>query len=114
MNFKETYEEDLCEVFFDTDELASEHSIDGQTVTVVLKEVSYTNAKQMSGRSLSAVNPKETAVNKSSTILYIREKDVTRKYTVNAMIDVDGRKLFVQDVCFSDGIYKLTIGGYAV
>ena len=101
-------------MFFDTDELASEHLIDGQTVTVVLTEISHTNAKQMSGRALSAVNPKETAVNRSSAILYIRKKDVSRKYTVNAMIDVDGRKLFVQDVSFSDGIYKLTIGGYAV
>lgn len=113
MNFKEAYLEDLEEIFFDTEEFASKHVIDGKTMTVVLTDVTLESAKTNAERK-SALNPKEGAVNKSGIVLYIQEKDVERKFTANSMINLDGKKLFIYDVKHFDGVYKLTVGTYRV
>ncbi len=111
MNFKEAYLEDLEEIFFDADEFASEHVIDGKPLIAVLTDAALESAKTNSERK-SALNPKEDAVNKSSIVLYIQEKDVERKFTANSMINLDGKKLFIYDVKHFDGVYKLTVGSY--
>lgn len=110
MNFKEAYLEDLEEVFFDSEEFASEHTVDGKTMTIVLIDTTFENAK--TGKS--TLNPKETAINKNAIVLFIREKDVERKFTANSMINLDGKKLFVHDVKRFEGVYKLTVGTYRV
>ena len=76
MDFKEAYQEDIDQTFFDMEEFASAHVID------------YT--------------------------LYIRDKDMRKKVTTNAVINLDGKNYFVQSVDHADGIYKLIIGGHAV
>lgn len=112
MNFKEAYLEDLDEVFFDLEEFASEHTIDGKSMVVVLVDTTLENARTTHGKS--TLNPKETAINKSGIVLFIKEKDVARKFTANSMINLDGKKLFVYDVKHFDGVYKLTVGTHMV
>lgn len=114
MNFKEAYLEDLGNAFFDLDEFASIHTIDGIECTVVLIDMSAEEAKSLYGRASNVLNPKETAIMKSSYVIYIRESEVKRKLSINAMINFDGRKYFIQEVTHTEGVYRLVIGGYAV
>lgn len=114
MTFKDAYLEDLDEVFFDEEEFASEHTIDGVPMTVVLINTTLEGAKKSNVLSKTTVNPKENAVNKSIIILYIKEKDAKRKFTANAMINLDGKKLFIHDVSHFEGVYKLSIGTHMV
>lgn len=114
MTFQEMLKTDLDDVFFDADELASEHEIDGEMLTVVLQEENYSNAKTRYGESRGNINPKETAVNKNTLTLRIREADVQRKLTAGAMIDVDGKKMFIADVKHPPGVYILTIERHKV
>lgn len=111
MNFKDVYREDLENAFFDEDEFAEKHMIDGKEYTIVLTEVKAEDAREHVKKS---VNPKETAINKVKFVLYIREKDVERKITVNSMINLDGKKYFVLDVIKMRGVYKVSIGIHAV
>lgn len=114
MNFKEAYQDDLDNAFFDEDEFASKHTIDGEEYTIVLIDTVSANAKMSYGRMKSTLNPKETAVNKISYIVYIKGRDVKRKLTTNAMITLDGKKYFIQDVKYNEGVYRLEIGIHAV
>ena len=114
MNFKEAYLEDLGNAFFDLEEFASIHTIDGKERTVVLIDMSVEEARTLYGRSSSVLNPKETAIMKSSYVIYIRESEVERKLSVNAMINLDGRKYFIQEVTHTEAMYRVVIGGHAV
>lgn len=111
MGFKESLQEDLNNVFFNPEEFASEHTIDGEKITIVFQEVSFVDAmKNRSARA--AFNPKETAVNKNTVFIYIQEEEVKKlkrkKFTANSMITLDGRRYFVSEVRTEGGVTKLT------
>lgn len=113
MNFKEAYLEDLGNAFFDLEEFASKHMIDGEEYTVVLTDMSGEEARALYGNS-SVLNPKETAIMKTSYVIYIRDTELKRKFSVNSMINLDGRKYFVQSVAHTEGVCRLAIGGHSV
>lgn len=106
-SFKDAYQDDLDNVFFDVEEFAEMHVIDGVECSVIITDYNHPAHR-------SALNPKETAVNKSSKVIYIRDADLQRKVTCNAMIELDGKKYFVHDVKHPKGVYRLEIGIHAV
>lgn len=114
MNFKEAYQDDLLMAFFDDEEFASRHNIDGVEYTIILTDMENQAARKYYGRARSTFNQKETAINLVKYIVYIRECDVKRKFTTNALINLDGKKCFIQDVRLQEGIYILTLGIHAV
>lgn len=118
MTFREMYGEDLTDVFFDPEEFGSEHTIDGVLLTVVLKEADFESGGRGSELK-NAFNPKESAVNKKTLVLCIREEDVEKKLerkklTVNAMIEVDGKKMFIYSVSHTMGMYRLVVGQHGI
>lgn len=110
-SFKDAYQEDLDNAFFDEDEFAEKHVLDGEECLVIITDV---NAVLPHDRGKAALNPKEAAVNKVSYILLVRDRDLKRKVTSGAMITLDGKKYFVQDVKHQKGVYRLEIGIHAV
>ena len=112
MNFKEAYQDDLVNLFFDEEELASRHNIDGVEYTIILTNMENQAARKYYGRAKSTFNQKETAINLVEYIIYIRECDVKRKAAAD--LPVDGKKYFIQDVRLQEGIYILTLGIHAV
>lgn len=114
MNFKEAYQEDLGNAFFDLDEFASTHTIDGEEYTVVLIDESTVNERDKYGKFADRLNPKETAIQRSSYVIYIRDNELKRKLSINAMINLDGRRYFVQDVTHTEGMYRVAVGGHTV
>lgn len=114
MNFKEAYLEDLGNAFFDLEEFASKHMIDGEEYTIVLTDMSGEEARTLYGKNSSVLNPKETAIMKTSYVIYIQDTELKRKFSVNAMINLDGRKYFVQSVAHTEGVCRLAIGGHSV
>ncbi|MCI9142069.1 MAG: hypothetical protein HFH87_05520, partial [Lachnospiraceae bacterium] len=101
---------------FDEEEFADKHTIDGEEITVILIDARSTIPS--SGRLKYALNPKETAINRISYILYIRDSEAEKlkrtKFTSNALITLDGKKYFVQDVNHTGEVYRLAIGIHAV
>ncbi len=114
MNFREAYQDDLRNAFFDEDEFAGKHTIDGKECTVILTEVKSEGARKYYGRSQSTFNQKEMAVNRVIYVVYVRKEDIQRKLTTNAMINLDGKKYFIQDVKLHEGVYTLAIGIHTV
>ena len=46
MNFKDAFKDDLEEAFFDLDEFAEEHTIDGVKMTVIKQEVRHDRRRE--------------------------------------------------------------------
>lgn len=118
MTFREAYDEDLKDVFFDPEEFGSEHTIDGETLTVVMTEMDFESGSRGSDLK-NAFNPKESAINRKEILLCIREEDVEKKLerkklTVNAKISVDGKNMFVRSVRHTMGVYRLIVGQHGV
>ena len=115
-SFKEAYQDDLDNAFFTEEEFASRHTIDGEECTIILTDC--TNSTPPSRSVKSMFTHKETAINKISYIVYIRDVEVEKlkrpKITTNAVINLDGKKYFVQDVNHTDGVYQLAIGIHGV
>ena len=113
MTFKEAYDEDLKDVFFDPEEFGSEHMIDGEILTVVLMETIFEGGR-LGANLKNAFNPKESAINQKTFTLCIREEDVKRKLTVNATIKVDGKNMFVNEVKHTMGMCRLIVSEHRV
>jgi hypothetical protein len=112
-NFQDCFADDL-DAFFDMDDFASVHTIDGVKCTVVLAEMHRADAKTSYGLMKSTLNPKETAINKTTHRLYIRKSDLKRKVTVNSLMTLDGKKYFVQNVERVQGMCKIELGIHEV
>lgn len=65
MGFKESFLEDLKTTFFNTEEMAGIHTIDGQEVTLVLQDASL-EPWAFKGNRRARLIPKESSVNESA------------------------------------------------
>ena len=107
MNFKEAFESDLDEAFFDLDEFAEEIKIDGKKTVAIKQEVNLKDAGNvLKGR----FNPRENTQNSTDFTLYIKEKDAKRRFTANALINIDGEPMFVRSVKKLRGMIQITVG----
>lgn len=113
MGFKEALQEDLDNVFFDPEEFAGEHTIDGEVVTIIKQDMSFINAKKSGSGSRAGFNTKGLAANNNNVVVFIREEEVKKlkrkRFTANSMINLDGKKYFVSEVKTEGGITKLTM-----
>lgn len=107
MNFKEAFESDLDEAFFDLDEFAEEIKIDGKKMVAIKQEV---NMKDAGNVLKGSFNPRENTQNSTDFTLYIKEKDAKRRFTANALINIDGEPMFVRSVKKLRGMIQITIG----
>lgn len=107
MNFKEAFESDLDEAFFDLDEFAEEIKIDGKKTVAIKQEV---NLKDAGNVLKGSFNPRENTQNRTDFTLYIKEKDAKRRFTANALINIDGEPMFVRSVKKLRGMIQITIG----
>lgn len=119
MTFRDDMYDDLEETFFDIDEFAGVHEIDGVRLEVVVSQRSFENAKMSYGLMKSTLNPKETAINKETFDIFIKEVDFKqklsrKKITVNATFSLDGKHLFVNDVKKYEGYYHILVGAHMV
>ena len=107
MNFKEAFESDLDEAFFDLDEFAEEIKIDGKKTVAIKQEVNLKDAGNvLKGR----FNPRENTQNSTDFTLYIKEKDAKRRFTANALINIDGEPMFVRSAKKLRGMIQITVG----
>jgi hypothetical protein len=72
------------------------------------------DAKMSYGLMKSTLNPKETAINKTTHLLYIRKSDLKRKVTANSLMTLDGKKYFVQKAERVQGLYRIELGIHEV
>lgn len=98
--FEDMLMEDLDEVFFDRDFFGSEHTIDDKPVTVIVDN-------ELLNQMLSGGNDE---IFRDDIALFVREEDIQDKLTVNCILELDGKPLFVHSALLDAGVYKLMLG----
>lgn len=78
MSFREELMTDLDEVFFELEEFAEEHRVEGQTIVCIID---------------SALNPKDAEYGLSSSNIVLRAKtaDLPLRKSAGALLNLDGR-----------------------
>ena len=115
MSFKDDVKTDLNEVFFDTEEFADVHAIDGIAVVAVVHEYSEKESADSSRTSNTKLNKKEHAIDEVYVHIHIKTSDYREKLgavgrarlSANAMINVDGKNLFVKEYSENGGVIDI-------
>lgn len=106
MNFKESYEDDLTQAFFDPEEFAEEHMIDGKKILAVVMDAELTSSNE---RKQNTFNPKDMSINTDQKNVFIRESDCERKFAANTPVKIDGKNMLVIKTARLHGIVQLTV-----
>lgn len=99
MGFKESVLEDIDQIFFDEDFFGSVHSFDGEEITVIVDEEGLDDIKRTW----------KDEVHKNPVLLFVMEKDMKRKLTINSDVEYDGKMYFVKSLAKSDGVWKMLL-----
>lgn len=105
MGFSEDALEDIDDVFFDEDFFGSRHNFDGRDILVIVDDEEAEELK----KDWIKKDWKDE-VNKASVLLFVREKDMERKLTVNSTVEFDGKTFYVNGIWKPDGVWKLLLG----
>lgn len=97
---------DLDEIFF-SDEIGEIHNIDGNDTTVIIDNEELEKIKRLS-------DEKDTGIYRDDILLYVREKDISRKLKIGTVLEFDEKTMFVHSVFKNGGMYKLIVGANKV
>lgn len=87
------------DIFFNLDELATEHMINNKKMTVVVDEDKLEEGKI---KNLDGINSKEI-------LYYVKANDFGNLPKVDDEQKFDGKFMFVKNAIESDGIYEITL-----
>lgn len=103
MGFKEQLLDDLDSVFFNTDEFAETHTINGEKVDIVVDN------DKLADLYIS----KETHTEELFTdaiMFYVRKKDLDFEPVPGQYLEYDGRGMLITDVKHDDESYTIVLG----
>lgn len=98
--FKDMIAEDIDEVFFNEDEFAEEHSLDGKRMTLIIDENAL--IQRRSGGELG--------LECSSLVVYAKRKDLPRTLSEGTKVNLDGRIYHVNEYSEDAGVVTLMLG----
>lgn len=103
MSFKDIIKQDIGNVFFNKDEFADEHIIDGvkMNATIDQNELIERNKK---------VNEHMDGIYSCAFILYVTKEEFGNRPKVGSSLKVDGKQYKVIDCTEEDGVYAITLG----
>lgn len=99
MSLKDIIKADIKTVFFNDDEFAEDHNIDGRKVSVVVDN-----------ETLKKRNQKEyDGILQADILYFIKDEDVNRKPVVGQVQRFDGKIYSVFDVKYDSGVYEIIL-----
>ena len=102
--FKDFILEDL-DVFFDLDEMAEEHELDGEILTIVVTEVNLNNSR--TGIAREQLYASQEIYNSVKTV-YVKSADFYLP-EIGVELTLDGSKYFVEDSSDQQGVIKIVL-----
>lgn len=104
MTFKEVAEEDMS-VFFNLDEFAVTHNIDGSDVPIVIDEDRLEELKANKDTHIEGIY-------KAKLLFYVKKSDFGGKPAINAIIEIDEKSYRVINSSETDNVITIILGWY--
>ncbi len=108
MSFHEIIESDLDEIFFDEDFFGSTHTIDGKALTIIVDDIAIQEIERLKGEE--NVFKDKNAICKNPVLVFVKESDLERKFSVDSTLKFDGALHEVFHISKQCGMWKLVIG----
>ncbi|MFJ8100416.1 hypothetical protein [Lysinibacillus sp. NPDC096212] len=104
MNFKEALEKDLSSVFFNANEFAEEHELEGETLDLVVEDTSLEELKGYGKDQLSAAQE----VFSHFKTIFVRSSDFYVP-KVGSILVLNGNEYYVEESAEDMGIIRILI-----
>lgn len=98
-SLKDLIESDVDLVFFDLDDFAETHRVEGEQIPVVIDNDQLTKMKQ--GQTLG--------VAESDMLIFARVSDLPRRKAPGSLLNVDGREYLVDDWTENKGVAQIVL-----
>ncbi|MDE5758788.1 MAG: hypothetical protein K2H85_09295 [Allobaculum sp.] len=105
-NFKELLESDL-EIFFNLNELAEIHRIEGYEMPCVLMTESAGSTSTTADKDLQRVG-----LFGADTTLYVKKENCPFKYSARKILNVDGKEMQIRKVAEESGVMIFNLAQY--
>lgn len=102
MNFKEVLKEDLNNVFFNNDEFAEYHSVDGINILIIID-----NDKLKANKIKAA-----SGTYSGDVLFYVQKSDFIETPAIDQRINLDGEIYRVNDVGEDNEMYEITLEAF--
>ncbi|MBQ9090934.1 MAG: hypothetical protein IJY52_01525 [Anaerotignum sp.] len=103
MTLKDILRDDLEDVFFDLDEFAETHTVNGKQMSIIIDGNELGERKAASGKHFDGAY--------SNTILmYVKAEEYGARPKVGSMIVLDDKHYKVADVVDEGGVYSIAMG----
>ena len=103
MSLKDILQEDLNSVFFDLDEFAETHLVNGVEMNIIIDSNELGERKATSGKHYDGAYS-------SIMLMYVKAEEYGAKPKVGSMIVLDQKHYKVTDVVDEGGVYSITMG----
>lgn len=103
--FKDYVQSDVSSVFFNQQEFADTHNIDGKDIPVVI-DADTSKEENVNGGSMYATH---SGVMLSEFAIFVRTADI-EKPVISQHIFLDNARYIVTDVQETAGVYQITLG----
>lgn len=103
MSLKDILQEDLNTVFFDLEEFAEIHLVNGMEMNIIIDGNELGERKATSGKHFDGAYS-------STMLMYVKAEEYGAKPKVGSMIVLDQKHYKVTDVVDEGGVYSITMG----
>lgn len=102
MTFKDALKEDLTDVFFNLDEFADTHTVDGTKMPAIVDEMENIEREKRMKSHMDGIHAREI-------LLYVKASDFGPLPAQGRIIVLDSRKYTVLDAVDEGGVYSITM-----
>jgi len=104
MNLKDIIREDIADIFFDNDEFAEIHTVNGKELSVILDENELTERK-----TVGRVGKHYDGAYLAGMLLYVKAAEYGLRPKVGSVVVLDGKAYTVTDAADEGGVYAISL-----
>ncbi|WP_312496151.1 hypothetical protein [Anaerosporobacter sp.] len=110
MSFKDTVKEDIQNIFFNTDEFASEHILDGKEVVIVVYNEKLSSISATKSNDYDGIF--NTGLFNSEIVFYINEEYIENEFFVGQLVNLDNNDYRVDKSTKVGSVYTVALGAF--
>ncbi|HAB59394.1 MAG TPA: hypothetical protein DCE48_01545 [Lachnospiraceae bacterium] len=110
MSFKDTVKEDIQNIFFNTDEFASEHILDGTEVVIVVDNDKLSSISATKSNDYDGIF--NTGLFNSEIVFYINEEYIENEFFVGQLVNLDNNDYRVDKSTKVGSVYTVALGAF--
>ena len=102
LSFKAAIESDVSAVFFDLEEFADTHEVDGKNIPAMIDDMEHVNREKRFKSHMDGIHARQV-------LLYVSAADFGPLPAQGRLLTLDGRRYSVVDATDEGGVYAISL-----